>query len=245
MRNSRLTYTLIYCWIVLAPIFARAQTARILSFEEPTRELGTILEADGLVKVLFEYTNIADKEVSIVDIYTQCGCASPRFDTKPIAPGGTGMVEVTFDPKGKFGDFRYGLTVTATNGDYNKYNTLILRGHVVNSIPIDEIKYPAGLSQSLRADIPAVGMRLIRRGQSRIRSMKIYNTTQDMIQLAYNPNSPYLVMKGPAVIRPGEEIEVEFTLNSRLMPLGDFTIMSTIRAGIEEIGIEVKGAVEQ
>ncbi|MCD8072213.1 MAG: DUF1573 domain-containing protein [Alistipes sp.] len=245
MKITALKYAILFCSVMAAPILSRGQTARILSFEEPTRELGTIKEVDGPVVIRFEYTNIADKEVSIVDIYTQCGCASPRFDTKPIKPGGKGIVEVTFDPKGKFGDFRYGLTVTATNGDYRKYNTLTLKGHVINKIPLEEIKYPAGLSESIRADIPAIGMRLMKRGEHRVRSMKLYNTTGDAIQLAYNPKSPFLRIEGPAEILPGQEIEVVFTLNSRFMDLGEFTIPSVIRAGSEEIIVEVKGKIEE
>ena len=63
--------------LVLALGFAttlRAQTARILKFEQPTAEIGRIKASDGKVKLRFVYTNIADTPVSILTVHSQCGC---------------------------------------------------------------------------------------------------------------------------------------------------------------------------
>jgi hypothetical protein len=82
---------------------------------------------------------------------------APRI--KPVKPGGKGTVEVTFDPKDRYGDFSIGLTVIAGNGNYRKFNTLVVKGYVISRIPEAEIRYPYALSAALRADNRAIGMR--------------------------------------------------------------------------------------
>ena len=113
---------------ILAPQVAPAANPRLLRFEEPVKNLGKVAETDGTVQLRFEYTNIADKEVTLLDVHTQCGCARPEFSRKPVKPGGKGTVEVTFDPKDRYGDFSIGLTVIAGNGNYRKFNTLVVKG---------------------------------------------------------------------------------------------------------------------
>lgn len=93
---------------ILAPQVAPAANPRLLRFEEPVKNLGKVAETDGTVQLRFEYTNIADKEVTLLDVHTQCGCARPEFSRKPVKPGGKGTVEVTFDPKDRYGDFSIG-----------------------------------------------------------------------------------------------------------------------------------------
>lgn len=93
---------------ILVPLLAPATNPRLLHFEEPVKNLGKVAETDGTVKLRFEYTNIADREVTLLDVHTQCGCARPEFSRKPVKPGGKGTVEVTFDPKDRYGDFPSG-----------------------------------------------------------------------------------------------------------------------------------------
>ena len=54
---------------ILAPQVAPAANPRLLRFEEPVKNLGKVAETDGTVQLRFEYTNIADKEVTLLDVH--------------------------------------------------------------------------------------------------------------------------------------------------------------------------------
>lgn len=227
-----------------APLLLAAQTPRLLSFEEPVRELGKIREVDGAVKLRYEFTNVSDKPVTLLEVHTQCGCLQPAYSREPVAPGGRGVVDAVFDPKNRLGDFMIGLTVISTNGDYKKFNTLKIRGYVVNRIPEEEIFHPYVLSETFRADVDAVGMRRFRPGDGpRTRQIKLFNTTDKPLQPVYRPGSPHLRMTGPAEIAPRSEAVVEYELDPRNMETGPFTIRSVVGTSGTETTIEVRGLI--
>lgn len=229
------------------PVAADAQTtARLLRFDNPTADLGRIREVDGTVKLRFEFTNIADKPVTILEIHTQCGCLSPSYDRRPVAPGGRGVVEAVFNPANRLGDFTIGLTVIATNGDYKKFNTLKATGYVINRLPEEEIFYPHVLSDVFRADVKVVGMRLFERGDTpRTRQIKLYNMTGSTLHPTYESGSPNLRMTGPAEIAPHSEAVVEYTLDPKGMLPGFFTIRSVVHAGDRPTVVEVQGKIDE
>ena len=229
---------------ILAPLLAPAANPRLLHFEEPVKNLGKVAETDGTVKLRFEYTNIADREVTLLDVHTQCGCARPEFSRKPVKPGGKGTVEVTFDPKDRYGDFSIGLTVIAGNGNYRKFNTLVVKGYVISRIPEAEIRYPYALSAALRADNRAIGMRQLSRSDpKRTRQLRLLNTSAKTLRLAYRTDSGHLALSGPGEIAPGKEAVLEFTLDPRNMPDGQFVLKCTVSTQDEEIPVEVKGQI--
>ena len=164
----------------LSPVATAQQHPRLLQFDAPERNLDTVREIDGPVRLRYEFTNVADKPVVLLDVHTQCGCLEPTFDRKAVEPGGRGVVEAVFDPRNRLGDFLFGLTVISTNGDYKKFNTLIARGYVVNRVPEWQIFHPYVLSDLFRADVEAVGMRRFRiweQMRTRTREIRLYNTS--------------------------------------------------------------------
>lgn len=243
MVVSRFKYLIFAVISMLLPMYALANNPRLLIFDEPVMDLGIIKEVDGAVKLSFKYTNITDEFVVILGINTQCGCAHPEFSTKPIKPAGEGIVEVIFDPKDRFGDFEIGLTVIASNGDYKKFNTLVVKGIVINRIPEVEIKYPYALSPIMRADNKTIGMRQIEKGDRRVRILKMFNTSSESVNLSFQVESKNLKISGPTYIDAKEEAELEYTLDTLDMLPGEFVIKSIIRAGKENLTVEIKGVV--
>ncbi len=234
--------------LALLPGAAAAQShARLLRFDAPVCELDTVREVDGPVRLRYAFTNVADKPVVLLDVHTQCGCLQPTFSREAVAPGGRGVVEAVFDPANRLGDFSFGLTVLATNGDYKKFNTLIARGYVVNRLPEWEIFHPWVLSPLFRADVEAVGMRRFRpwdRMRDRRREIRLYNTSDRTLRPRYDSGSGYLRMSGPAEIAPHSEAVVVYSLNPRWMEPGPFVIRSTVRVDDTETVIEVRGLID-
>ncbi len=231
-------------WAVGMPQVSVAQTPRLLRFDVPVQELGRIREVDGPVKVRYRFTNIADRPVTLLDVHTQCGCFEPRWQAGPVAPGGEGVIEATFDPKNRFGEFSIGLTVISTNGDYRKFNTLKVAGDVISRLPEEEIFYPCELSKLFRSDVKTVGMRLFQLTDGpRTRQIRLFNRTGDTLRPRYRSGSRFLRMTGPAEIAPRSEAIVVYELDPRGMSAGDFAIPSVVEAAGAETVIEVRGRI--
>lgn len=242
-----------YCWalslLLLVALSAHGQTttARLLEFEQPTRETGTIRKDADPIVFTFKYTNIADNPVVIKDIHTRCGCLKPEFDTKPVAPGESAQVRAVLDPGILYGDFKVPLTVIASNGDYNKYSTLVVQGTVVGDVSFAEVKYPYVYSGAIRADKRAVGMRLISSRKRVVTAvMEMYNGSDRDAEIVLSHDNKFLKVQSPVTIPAGKAVEIPFALDPKRLPEGEFTIpVRPVIDGVDaERMIEVRGAVE-
>lgn len=62
----------------------------------------------------FSVKNTGDKPLIIEDVAASCGCTTPVKPTKPIAPGESDVITVTFTPKpGQLNEQKKNVTVTA------------------------------------------------------------------------------------------------------------------------------------
>ncbi len=53
---------------------------------------------DGVkVSFKFKFKNIGGSDLIISQIKTSCGCTATSFSKDPVAPGGSGIIELTFD----------------------------------------------------------------------------------------------------------------------------------------------------
>ena len=95
-----------------------AGTARI-EFASKSFDFGVIKESDGPVTHEFEFVNRGDGNLLILKATAECGCTRPSFPEKPVAPGKTGKIKVTYNPAGRPGGFDKVVTVT-TNGSPRK-----------------------------------------------------------------------------------------------------------------------------
>lgn len=99
------------------------------TYKEMEHDFGYIKEANGSVSYTFELTNTGDKPVVIMQVVTSCGCTRPEFPTKPIKPGKTAKIKVSFNPAGRSGAFMKPIKVK-TSGDEGR-TTLTIRGTII------------------------------------------------------------------------------------------------------------------
>ncbi len=226
----------------------RSFTARLLEFENPVRDIGEVRQENGAIKLDFNYTNISDKPVVILDIHSQCGlCLNGKFDTKPLQPGKSSKVAVTFDPETKYGEFKTSLTVIADNGDYRKFSTLTVSGSVTGEVSIEDQKYIFRYSDALRSDKRIVGMRLQNSRAKEITAvLEFYNASDQAIKVSFEHSSPYLKKMSPITLAPREIREVTFTLYPKYIPEGPYTIPVDVRVDgkIANDIIEVMGMMD-
>lgn len=218
---------------------------RILRFESPVMEIDTVRYDGGTVNVRFVCTNICDKDVMIVDVHSQCGCAKPSFSREPIRPGGHGHVDVALDPSHLFAEQNRHLTVIATNGDYRKFNTITVHGYVARDVTEEEVRYPYELLPGLRSDAKAVGMRLSVRGEVSVKEFTVYNSSEKTISLGWESGSRKVRAEIPQTIAPGASARITVSVSTAGMPDGEYELPFRLVAdGVPSADIPLKGAVK-
>ncbi len=73
-------------------------TAEII-FREYEHSFGKVTEGEKIGYV-FTFENTGSGALVIANATTSCGCTVPKYDTRPIAPGANGNVEVVFNTSG-------------------------------------------------------------------------------------------------------------------------------------------------
>jgi len=102
--------------------------AEVLKFEKTSHSFGTIKQ-NTPVSIEFGFTNTGTKPVIIEDATAECGCTKPEFPPRPIAPGKTGAIKVTYDSKA-MGSFTKKITVKLVNN--SNPVELLIKGEVVS-----------------------------------------------------------------------------------------------------------------
>lgn len=100
-----------------------------INFTETTYDFGNIKEDGGKVVHEFTFTNEGKDPLKITSARAECGCTTPEYPKKEIAPGDTGVIKVTYNPLGRPGGFTKAVTVRST-GNPGKV-VLKIRGTVL------------------------------------------------------------------------------------------------------------------
>ena len=106
------------------------RAAAAISFPETSHDFGVILEDNGPVSYEFHFTNDGTAPLVILSAKAQCGCTRPQYPSRPVNPGKSGEIKVTFIPATYRGEFTKEVTVR-TNDPANKRITLKITGVVV------------------------------------------------------------------------------------------------------------------
>jgi hypothetical protein len=94
-------------------------------FTDMVHDFGTIVEGPDATCV-FTFKNNAKEPIVIQKAQPSCGCTVPQFSNEPVAPGGTGTINVAYHSKGKPGPFNKNITVTSNAG----MKVLTIKGNV-------------------------------------------------------------------------------------------------------------------
>ena len=86
--------------------------APAIRFETTEYDFGKVLQGEQ-VSHTFKFKNVGDAPLIISSIEKTCGCTTPDFSSKPIKPGESGKITVTYDSKGHKGFQNKRLIVNA------------------------------------------------------------------------------------------------------------------------------------
>lgn len=95
-------------------IHAQESDKNDVEFNKLVHDFGKVIETDGILECDFIVTNNSNKPLVVSRVSAGCGCTVPNWTKEPIQAGEKGFVKVTFDPKGRNGNFTKSLTVYTT-----------------------------------------------------------------------------------------------------------------------------------
>lgn len=101
-----------------------------IAFSSDRHEFGNIREKDGKATCEFRFVNNGDAPLVIISATASCGCTKPEYPKKPIAPGDSASIKVSYNPKGRPGEFAKTIKVT-TNAAKDKTVKLKITGTVI------------------------------------------------------------------------------------------------------------------
>jgi hypothetical protein len=210
----RIWVTIIFLTVAGA---AFGQLAKPIQFREETYEFGSIAEDGGPVLHEFLFTNNSGRAVKVLSVQASCGCTTPSWSKEPIAPGKTGFVQASYNPKGRPGYFNKSLTVT-TDLDPTPI-ILQIKGQVQvqgNAVSSTEFQVVNG-GWKLKTNSFNLG-KVFLQDESATRDFPFVNAGQKAITWSGKYVGPkYIVVDvTPKTLQPGERGNVKVTYNGKL-----------------------------
>lgn len=188
-----------------------------VSWVETTHDFAVFNEYDGKVTTVFKGVNTGDEPVQVVSARATCGCTRPKFDSRPVHPGDTIKIQVSYDPSGRPGRFDKKIYVDLDT-DPSRH-TLHVKGTAIGSASSLTARYPiqAG-SVRLQKDMLMLGD--MHKGAIKSAYIECYNVSNDSITpiLKYAPDYIHL-LSSPAKIAPGEQAILSATIYSINAPV--------------------------
>jgi len=183
--------------------------------------LGTIHEEDGLQQRTFHLRNVGTKAVALEQGYTSCGCTTIDFDhDADVEPGDSTLVTLTFNPRGKGGEFKE--TGTLVYGSQRQRVSLSLIGTCITSEETLLRQFPIRLNEQLRLSTDRFDLGIMHQGGERTRTVVVLhrdNSRQERhaVSFTVTPSTPRGLQHIPKTLTTkdnnGKEITFTVTLD--------------------------------
>ncbi len=182
-----------------------------------THDFGAFSEDDGPRTARFFLINDGDEPLAIISGRATCGCTTPKYPVRPIAPGDTAMIEVTYDPGGRPGRFsKYVYIETNTEPSRSR---LEVKGVVIGSGATVARRFPVDMGP-LKLAQRAMLLGEIKKGRLKTVYFDGYNRSADSLRVTITRKPEWLdITVTPSVAPPGEQVTLLAYVNSDRCPL--------------------------
>ena len=180
--------------------------------------LGTIHEADGPQQHTFKLRNDGTEAVALEQGYTSCGCTTINFDRDSLVePGDTAHVKLSFNPRGKGGEFKE--TGTLVYGPDRKHVSMSLIGTCITSEETLLRQFPIRLTDQLRLSANRFDLGIMQQGEERERTVVVLHRPdgrqeRHTLRFAVTPSTPRGLQHIPMTITTHDDTgkEIPFTI---------------------------------
>lgn len=168
--------------LVLAVSSAMAQGKAVIKFEKQTIDFGSFKEADGVQTTSFKFKNDGDVPLVLSNVRASCGCTTPKWTREPVAPGATGEIQVSYNPKNRPGSFNKSVTVTSNAS----VPTSVLRitGKVAQREKTLAEQYPREIG-TLRVKSNYLSFAKLKQGDVVTKELELVNDTDEPVKVDF------------------------------------------------------------
>lgn len=190
----------------------------VLHFDKKEVNVGQLSEDDDPVTFRFPFKNVSKETVTLIRIYTSCGCTAADFDKAPVKPGETREIKLTFNPHGQAGKVDKSAFVYTQLSQKLPTAKITLVGNVKPTAN-PWVGYPQAMGNVLRLKRATVQFREMTRTSTRTERMVCVNSGKKALKLSALMIPRYATFRTePAVIPPGKEADIVITIDGTLLP---------------------------
>lgn len=173
-------------------------------------DFGAFDEDGGPVSCTFTMVNNSAQPVSIISARASCGCTSPSYPRRAIAPGDSAEIKVTYNPAGRPG--RFDKNVKIKLSDNSAVAVLHIVGVVIGNPKSLSSRYPIDAAPlRLRTEMLPYGPLTGARAKSEF--FEVYNASPDSVTPQWANVPDYInVASTTPTVPPGEQIAYALTL---------------------------------
>lgn len=129
-------------FVLLVAAFFMTNAQPQIKFDNTTYDFGKIKEEGGKVTGRFEFTNVGDSDLVLVNVRPGCGCTAANYSHDPVAPGQRGYIEATYNPYNRPGAFNKNIRVTTNEPKFrvegqSAPHMIFIKGEVIKRPPTE------------------------------------------------------------------------------------------------------------
>jgi hypothetical protein len=167
--------------LVAITLTAMAQKPQIV-FENLEHNYGGFKESDGVQTTTFKFTNKGDVPLVLSNVRAACGCTTPKWTREPVAPNGSGEIQVSYDPRNRPGAFN--KTVMVSSNAENGTTVLRITGRVEERERTLAELYPRQIG-SLRVKTNHISFARLTENEVKTQDMELVNDTEKPIKVGF------------------------------------------------------------
>lgn len=184
---------------------------KVVSFDTKTHDFGDVLITDGPLSCKFVMTNISNNPIVIHNVVSSCGCTVPDYDKKPIEPGKSTTIEVTYS--NDQGPYPFNKTITVYVSGVNRPVVLKIKGEVHDRQKTLEELYTVKMGP-LAVRSNTVSMGYIAQGRRKSEDGEIANMTNQPVKVTVAADEAVSVSISPNPIPARSSARVKYTVNT-------------------------------
>ncbi|MDR0509553.1 MAG: DUF1573 domain-containing protein [Rikenellaceae bacterium] len=170
-----------------------------LRFDGQVARMGRIMEAGGSTARVFRFVNAGPSPVVIERATATCGCTVAEFSNKPVMPGDSGEIRVTFNPAGRKGIFSANVYVRTSEGSH----VLTMAGEVVPRPSTVEEEYPVTIAGGCRLSDGRLFLGRVAQGRVKRLAIGVVNTTERTVSITVKGAHGRYTVSSPRQLAPG------------------------------------------
>ena len=180
----------------------------VLSFAEASHNFGDIGENDGYAEHVFKFVNTGSAPLTISRVTATCGCTKPEWTQAPVQPGQEGIIIITFNPKGRIGNFNKNATVyTNEDGGYKRHKLTIV-GTVIEKPAENTFVTYADTIGGVGVEKKAIVYRAHKISETNTEAMYIKNNNPQTVYISWENVPDYVTINCPDSLKADWQTEV-------------------------------------